>query len=337
MQIHDINDYYRPKRFPWLPVTLIAIAVIAGGLYAYSKWGNTTMPDQDSTLTDIPTAVQGSGAIGLSDSSAKSTSLPVSTKTLAPVPMPLNPLPTAQIDTALAECRNLEAEDKLEAAREKYLSILDRTGGNVRPQIEAAIGRLSIELITSPRPMVGKVEYVIKSGDSLSKIAAKFNCPVLLIQKANRIADPMRIRPGDRLILSDHPDFSVLVSKSQNTLSLLLGGRLFKIYSVGTGVHSKTPVGTFRIADKIAEPPWWPSDGRATIPFGSPENILGTHWLALEATGDTPKLRGYGIHGTWDDSSIGKQSSAGCVRMKNAEVGEIFMLLPRNTPVTIVE
>ncbi len=337
MQIHDINDYYRPKRFPWLPVALIGIAVIVGGLYAHSKWGNATTPDQDNTLTDEPSEVQASGAVVPSDAGAKASPSSVSTKSLAPAPMPLNPLPMAQVDAILADCRKLEAEDKLAPAREKYQSILDRTSGNVRLQIEAAIGRLSIELITSPRPMAGKVEYVIKSGDSLSRIASEFNCPVLLIQKANRISDPTKIRPGDRLILPDHPDFSVLVSKSQNTLSLLLGGQLFKKYSVGTGVHSKTPAGTFKIVDKIAEPPWWPGDGRATIPFGSPDNILGTHWLALEATGDTPKLRGYGIHGTWDESSIGKQSSAGCVRMKNAEVGEIFMLLPRNTPVTIVE
>lgn len=337
MQIHDINDYYRPRRFPWLPVTLIGIAVIAVGLYAYSKWGGATTPEQDRTLADLSSEVQVSGDITPLTSGTKTPPPSVSTKKPVPTPMPLNPLPTAQIDAALVDCRKLEADGNLEAAREKYLSILDRTGGNVRLQIEDAIGRLSIELLTTPRPMAGKVEYVIKSGDSLSKIAAKFNCPVLLIQKANRISDPMKIRPGDRLILPDHPDFSVLVSKSQNTLSLLLGGRLFKKYSVGTGIHSKTPVGTFRITDKISEPPWWPGDGRSAIPFGSPENILGTHWLALEATGDTPKLRGYGIHGTWDENTIGKQSSAGCVRMKNAEVGEVFMLLPRNTPVTIVE
>lgn len=337
MQIHDINDYYRPRRFPWLPVTLIGIALLAVGFYAYSKWGGAATPDPDKALTDPSLEVQASGVATLLNSGTVTPPPSVSTKKLVPAPLPLNPLPTAQIDAVLAESRKLEADGNLEAAREKYLSILDRTGGNVRPQIEDAIGRLSIELLTSPRPMAGKVEYVIKSGDSLSKIAAKFNCPVLLIQKANRISDPTRIRPGDRLMLLDHPDFSVVVSKSQNTLSLLLGGRLLKKYSVGTGIHSKTPVGTFKVADKIAEPPWWPGDGRATIPFGSPENILGTHWLALEATGDTPKLRGYGIHGTWDESSIGKQSSAGCVRMKNVEVGEVFMLLPRNTPVTIVE
>ena len=73
------------------------------------------------------------------------------------------------------------------------------------------------------------------------------------------------------------------------------------------------------------------------IPYGDPANILGTHWLALEPTGDTPRVSGYGIHGTWDDTSIGKQSSAGCVRMRNSDVEELYVLLPRGTPVLIVE
>ncbi len=339
MQIHDITDYYRPKRFPWLPVLLITFAVIALGIYTYSKWSGKTLQDQTNNserpTTESQYLNEASASIPATDTpQASSTDLPANPIGIV---APLNPLTTAQVDAALADCRKLETEGNLEAARDKLLAILDRTDSNIRPQVESSIGRLSLELFTTPRPMSGKAEYAIKDGDSLSKIASKFNCPVLLIQKANRIADPAKIRPGDRLMIPDHPDFSVVVSKSQNTLSILLGGRLFKKYSVGTGVLSKTPSGTFEIVDKISEPPWWPGDGRPAIPFGSPENILGTHWLALEATGNTPKLRGYGIHGTWDDSSIGKQSSAGCVRMKNSDVAEVFMLLPRNTPVTIVE
>ena len=103
----------------------------------------------------------------------------------------------------------------------------------------------------------------------------------------------------------------------------------------GTGANAKTPSGTWKMVDREEHPGWW-KDGRL-IPYGDPENILGTHWLALEATGETPRVSGYGIHGTWDDTTLGKQSSAGCVRMSNADVRELFLFLPRQTPVTIVE
>ena len=77
-------------------------------------------------------------------------------------------------------------------------------------------------------------------------------------------------------------------------------------------------------------------DGKA-VPFGHPENILGTHWLAMKPTGNTPLVAGYGIHGTWDDASIGKAESAGCVRMHNADVEQLYVLLPVGTAVEIVE
>ena len=105
---------------------------------------------------------------------------------------------------------------------------------------------------------------------------------------------------------------------------------------LGTGQNAKTPAGTLVVKDKIEHPDWW-SDGGKVIPYGDPANVLGTHWLALEATGETPRVSGYGIHGTWDDTTLGKQSSAGCVRMSNADVRELFLFLPRQTPVTIVE
>ena len=63
--------------------------------------------------------------------------------------------------------------------------------------------------------------------------------------------------------------------------------------------------------------------------FKEIENILGTHWLALTPVGDTdPATIGYGIHGTWDDDSIGTAASSGCIRMHNDEVNELYDAIP---------
>ena len=72
------------------------------------------------------------------------------------------------------------------------------------------------------------------------------------------------------------------------------------------------------------------------IDFGSEENLLGTRWMALESA-DHPELTGFGIHGTWERDSIGSESSAGCIRMLNEEVEELFDLVPRKTIVTITD
>ena len=46
--------------------------------------------------------------------------------------------------------------------------------------------------------------------------------------------------------------------------------------------------------------------------------------------------KGYGIHGSVDPSDIGKYVTAGCVRLANPDVEELFAILPVGTDVTIV-
>jgi lipoprotein-anchoring transpeptidase ErfK/SrfK len=113
-----------------------------------------------------------------------------------------------------------------------------------------------------------------------------------------------------------------------NTLTLKANGEVLKVYSVGTGVEGSTPVGDFKIVNKLENPPWH-HDGKV-VPFGDPENILGTRWMGFD-------LKGYGIHGTSDPGSVGSQSSAGCVRLRNEEVEELYKIVPVGTMVTVVE
>jgi lipoprotein-anchoring transpeptidase ErfK/SrfK len=46
-------------------------------------------------------------------------------------------------------------------------------------------------------------------------------------------------------------------------------------------------------------------------------------------------ITGYGIHGTTEPDKIGQQVTAGCVRMRNEEVEELYTLIPVGTEVTI--
>ena len=46
-------------------------------------------------------------------------------------------------------------------------------------------------------------------------------------------------------------------------------------------------------------------------------------------------MPGYGIHGTWDTNSIGKQATAGCIRLLNDDVAELYLILPIGTIVAI--
>jgi len=119
-----------------------------------------------------------------------------------------------------------------------------------------------------------------------------------------------------------------LVDKSQNILILESDSDVVKTYRVSTGKNNITPVGTFKITSKLIDPAWT-HEGKV-IPAGDPKNILGTRWLGF----DVP---GYGVHGTTQPQSIGQQATAGCVRMLNQEVEELYDLLPLGTEITIID
>ena len=166
--------------------------------------------------------------------------------------------------------------------------------------------------------------YTVKPGDSLYVLARKNHTTVDFIKKINDLTSD-NLYPNMKLKIHTAP-LSILIDKSKNTLVLYLDGEAVKRYSVATGKKNCTPVGEFKVTDKLLHPTWFKTG--AILPPGSPENALGTRWIGF----DKP---GYGIHGTIEPKSIGTQASEGCVRMLNDEVEELYSLVPVGTKVTI--
>lgn len=175
----------------------------------------------------------------------------------------------------------------------------------------------------SPAAGPGDTTYTIQPGDNLTKIARKYGTTVELLRVANGIRGDM-IRAGQKLRIPKAA-FSVLVDKSQNTLTLKNSEEVVKVYRCSTGRDGITPVGTFRIVNRMVDPVW-----KGIVPPGDPENPLGTRWLGF----DLPQ---YGIHGTNEPETIGQAVTDGCVRLANNDVEELFTLLPEGTSVTVVE
>lgn len=331
MQIYDLNEY-KSKGKPILPIVVgIVTAIIIIAILVASFFGESSEKAAEATAEGVSKAANESTTEGrtikeYSDTIVVKEDIPAT-------------LSDVEISSLIDQANKAMQAGKYEVARDFYLTAYEGLGTSdlkKSKELEDKIGICSIELFTTPRPMNGKVVYVIKDGDTLTGIASNYNCPVDLIMKSNDIQNANAIRPGDRLIFPNHPNFSIKVSKTENTLTLFLDGRLFKKYIVGTGKFGKTPVGTFKTGFRQKDPAWYPGNGPG-IPFGDKENILGTRWIPLIPTGDTIRVDSYGIHGTWEDNTLGQQSSNGCVRMSNKDVEELSMLIPKNTPVEIVE
>ncbi len=321
MKVKEFDSYRAPRRKPWGAVVLVLLI----GLMTYwfvireKREPKPRVKSENVQTPGVAPVARGRSAMRVA--------LPEKTD-VPPVPLDL----AEGIDLAA----RLVAADQLVEARQAYLQLLARAESPaLLRQIEQRLGDVNIKLVLSPRPMPEKIEYLVKRGDSLGVIANRFGTTTLLIQKNNLLANPNLIKVGDRLHVFTGK-FELVANKSTHEMTVLMNGEFFKRYKVGTGVYGRTPVGTFVVRDKIPEPTWWPPDGRE-VPFGHKDNILGTRWMSVRATGDTPDVRGYGIHGTWEPESVGMASSAGCLRMINEQVEELFIYIPVGTPLRITE
>jgi lipoprotein-anchoring transpeptidase ErfK/SrfK len=189
------------------------------------------------------------------------------------------------------------------------------------------VSRINTVFMTSETASPERKAYTVQPGDSLSRIAGRLSTTVGALQRLNGLdlTNPV-IYPGN-VLYTLNVEWGIRVVKSKFVLLLLNGKDLYRLYHVGVGRENKTPVGTFVISTKVVHPAWTRA-GRG-VPFGNPDNPLGTHWLGLTpSAGTETTLSGYGIHGTWEPDSIGGAASEGCVRMLNDQIRELFDFLP---------
>jgi len=150
--------------------------------------------------------------------------------------------------------------------------------------------------------------------EQLKRLAAVAGA--LVLAAAEALAQEKRNQGGRRIVVSI-PD---------RKLALLEAGRVVRVFPTAVGApHSPSPTGSFKIVQRIPDPTWY-TKGRIVPPGKG--NPLGTRWLGLSA-------KGYGIHGTNNPGSIGKDASHGCIRMRNADVEALFELVAAGDEVQI--
>jgi len=107
---------------------------------------------------------------------------------------------------------------------------------------------------------------------------------------------------------------SIDINLTTRRLTLFEDGQPVREYPVGIGKPSTpTPTGHFTIAEKAI----------VTDPS------FGTRWMGLSGG------QGYGIHGTYNEASVGRAMSHGCVRMRIPDAEELYDLVEVGTPVII--
>ena len=144
----------------------------------------------------------------------------------------------------------------------------------------------------------------------------------------------------------------IQISVRKQCLTLRSGRKKVAAYPISTSRYGlgskegsfKTPTGKFRIADKIGDGAPAGTVFKSRRPVKATKKMLREDdlvmtrilWLdGLEPRNANTHERYVYIHGTNHEDAIGKPSSHGCVRMRNADVIELFERVEEGTPVEI--
>lgn len=187
--------------------------------------------------------------------------------------------------------------------------------------------------------------YVVKPGDSLAKIAQNCDLTWELLARINGLNDPRKLRAGATLKILKGP-FHAVVTKSAFTIDLYLGsagekGSMYvATYRVGLGRDDSTPTGSWIVTpqNKLKNPKFWGASDLPPSEADDPKNPLGEYWIGLEGTdGHAVGKQSYGIHGTIEPDSIGKQASHGCIRLGNGDIDLVYEMLVEGKSTVIVK
>jgi lipoprotein-anchoring transpeptidase ErfK/SrfK len=274
------------------------------------------------------------------------TTKPSTQPTLASKSQPISLSKTPLVDGKA----KLDAGDLLGARRILNASLI---AGNLSEsdasQAKTMLNQISQSLIFSPKIFADDEfggTYTVQPGELLTKIAMAHQVTWQYLCHVNNLSDPKKLRANATIKVIKGP-FSALVEKGKFNMEIWIGGEPYSSgamyvtsFPVGLGRDDSTPTGKWMIqpGNKIKDPTYYSPRGEGVIEANDPKNPLGKFWLGLVGVdGHAVGKMSYGIHGTIDPDSIGKQESMGCIRMRNEDVAQVFELLVEGKSIVIVK
>jgi lipoprotein-anchoring transpeptidase ErfK/SrfK len=151
------------------------------------------------------------------------------------------------------------------------------------------------------------------------------------------------------------PSVELVVRVSDQKLAVVVNGKIFRDYRISTSRYGegdnwgswRTPTGMLQIAGKIgASAPagavfWRRQVTGEVLPANAPGRdpiVSRIIWLrGLEVANRNAYKRCIYIHGTPQEAFLGRKASFGCIRMRSADVIEVFNWVSVGTPVAILQ
>ncbi|MGE5608448.1 MAG: L,D-transpeptidase family protein [Bacillota bacterium] len=257
---------------------------------------------------------------------------------VVPTPVVVTPAPVALTGNPLADSQaRLDGGDPIGARTILNEALLSGHFSEAdAPTVKGLLSKINQEAVLGRRTYKNDTLcslYTVQPGDRLQKLAASNSITWELLCRVNGITDPRKMRAGQTIKIIKGP-FHAVITKSKFTMDLYLGspgeaGATYVMsFPVGLGKDDSTPPGTWIAQNKLKNPTYYSPRGEGVIAAKDPKNPLGAYWIGLSGVeGQAVGKASYGIHGTIDPESIGKQESMGCIRLRNEDVEVVYQLL----------
>ena len=213
-----------------------------------------------------------------------------------------------------------------------------------------SVDALQFALPEGNNTVVGDLAFTkIQAGQDLSDIARRYDLGFSEVASANPKLNPEHLLLDSvviiptQFILPNVKHEGIVVNLPEMRLYYFQKhDKLVYTYPIGIGRKDwRTPIGRYKIIQKMKDPYWQVPDSimayrikhgdpvQKIMPPG-PTNPLGQ--FALRLSDPT-----YLIHGTIEPKGVGREVSAGCIRLYPEDIKELFSLVPNGTPVRIVD
>ncbi len=177
--------------------------------------------------------------------------------------------------------------------------------------------------------------HIVRPGESLSTIAARYGTSVAALASANGISNPNHIFVGQRLVIKSgaaasapRPAPSQPAASSGRWIDINLSTQTLTAYEgstpvfstlVSTGLAFPTPVGTYSILYRV----------RSQRMTGPGYDLPNVPWVMYFTN------RGHAIHGAYWHNNFGQPMSHGCVNMRPGEAEWLYNFTPNGAKVVV--
>jgi len=245
-------------------------------------------------------------------------------------PVPLTPELQDPTLVEYQKCLQIDAVGDPLATRRAYLEFIDAYPDSSKfEEARNRLGAIQVALLLSPRATPEKDVYVVKSGDSLTKVSHRLKTSQELLVEINRI-EGVNLRVGQRLY-SVPAQFSAVIDRPSSKVIVLKAGEFFAQYPI-VATQGSAKIGAQKkgvpppLAAKVHDKPAWNAGVR--LNFGEKGFQAASHWIVLQPPNHTL----YAVPA--DPAENAPKPTSGYGLAPDA-VRELSALLQKNDTVTI--